>query len=110
MPKILHHACIKLLINSLVLLQITTQQPVHQSVNTSSTYQRLLLQEIQLSHSELKLGVLKEGCIYLKVITLTNTGVNTCRFKLMTPPPSTGIKVYYNPGPVSSVCYKGNRL
>ena len=46
-------------------------------------------------------GVLKEGLGYSHQITLKNVGVDTCRFKIKQPPPSTGLKVKYQPGPVS---------
>lgn len=45
-------------------------------------------------------GVLKEGCTYAYTVTLRNTGVDTCRFKVRQPPPATGLRVIYKPGPV----------
>ena len=53
-------------------------------------------------------GVLKEGCTYQYTVQLKNTGIDSCRFKIKQPPPSTGLKVLYSPGPVS--CYTVNDL
>jgi len=47
-------------------------------------------------------GVLKEGCTYAYTVTLRNTGVDTCRFKIRQPPPATGLRVIYKPGPVAA--------
>ncbi|GFR88399.1 sperm-associated antigen 17 [Elysia marginata] len=48
-------------------------------------------------------GVLKEGCTYRYAVMLRNTGVDTCRFKIRQPPPATGLRVIYKPGPVNIV-------
>lgn len=47
-------------------------------------------------------GVLKEGSTYSYKFALKNTGIDLSYFKIKQPPPSTGIKVIYIPGPVSS--------
>ncbi|RUS91851.1 hypothetical protein EGW08_000422 [Elysia chlorotica] len=47
-------------------------------------------------------GVLKEGCTYRYAVMLRNTGVDTCRFKIRQPPPATGLRVIYKPGPVAA--------
>jgi len=36
-------------------------------------------------------------------VKLRNTGVDSCRFKIKQPPPGTGMKIHYAPGPVSIV-------
>ena len=46
-------------------------------------------------------GVLKEGMSYSQTVMLKNVGIDICRFRIVQPPPSTGLKVIYNPGPVS---------
>uniref|UniRef100_A0A8C5UMS4 Sperm associated antigen 17 n=1 Tax=Microcebus murinus TaxID=30608 RepID=A0A8C5UMS4_MICMU len=51
--------------------------------------------------SSVKFGVLKEGHTYATVIKLKNIGVDFCRFRVKQPPPSTGLKVTYKPGPVA---------
>lgn len=47
-------------------------------------------------------GVLKEGCTYRYAVMLRNTGVDTCRFKVRQPPPATGLRVIYKPGPIAA--------
>lgn len=42
-------------------------------------------------------GVLREGSTYTYSVVLKNVGVDTCRFKIKQPPPSTGLKVVYQP-------------
>ncbi|XP_011367051.1 sperm-associated antigen 17 [Pteropus vampyrus] len=49
-----------------------------------------------------KFGVLKEGQTYAATVKLRNVGVDFCRFRVKQPPPSTGLKVTYNPGPVAA--------
>ncbi|XP_062049494.1 sperm-associated antigen 17 [Lepus europaeus] len=52
--------------------------------------------------SSVKFGVLKEGNTYATTVKLKNVGVDFCRFKVKQPPPSTGLKVTYKPGPVAA--------
>ncbi|XP_005076718.1 sperm-associated antigen 17 [Mesocricetus auratus] len=49
-----------------------------------------------------KFGVLKEGHTYATIVKLKNVGVDFCRFRVKQPPPSTGLKVTYKPGPVAA--------
>ncbi|XP_039098665.1 sperm-associated antigen 17, partial [Hyaena hyaena] len=49
-----------------------------------------------------KFGVLKEGHTYVTTVKLKNVGVDFCRFRVKQPPPSTGLKVTYKPGPVAA--------
>jgi hypothetical protein len=51
---------------------------------------------------KLDFGVLKEGCTYSFCASLQNTGIDACRFRVRQPPPGTGIKVLYSPGPVAA--------
>ncbi|XP_054547742.1 sperm-associated antigen 17 isoform X2 [Talpa occidentalis] len=52
--------------------------------------------------SSVKFGMLEEGQTYTATVKLKNVGVDFCRFKVKQPPPSTGLKVTYKPGPVAS--------
>ncbi|CAH6928396.1 Spag17 [Phodopus roborovskii] len=52
-----------------------------------------------------KFGVLKEGHTYATIVKLKNVGVDFCRFRVKQPPPSTGLKVTYKPGPVAAGLY-----
>lgn len=47
-------------------------------------------------------GILSEGLTYAFSVTMKNVGVDSCRFKIKQPPPSTGMKVIYKPGPVAA--------
>ncbi|XP_053512061.1 sperm-associated antigen 17 [Artibeus jamaicensis] len=49
-----------------------------------------------------KFGVLREGHTYEATVKLKNVGVDFCRFRVKQPPPSTGLKVTYKPGPVAA--------
>ncbi|DAA31586.1 TPA: sperm associated antigen 17 [Bos taurus] len=49
-----------------------------------------------------KFGVLEEGHTYATTVKLKNVGVDFCRFRVKQPPPSTGLKVTYTPGPVAA--------
>ncbi|GAB5575432.1 sperm-associated antigen 17 isoform X1 [Prionailurus iriomotensis] len=50
-----------------------------------------------------KFGVLKEGHTYAATVKLKNVGVDFCSlFRVKQPPPSTGLKVTYKPGPVAA--------
>ena len=55
----------------------------------------------ELYPKEVAFGVLKEGCVYGCTVTIKNIGVDSCRYKIKQPPPSTGLKVRYTPGSVS---------
>ncbi|XP_046849181.1 sperm-associated antigen 17-like [Xenia sp. Carnegie-2017] len=48
------------------------------------------------------MGVLKEGHTYVHSVILRNIGIDSCRFKVRQPPPSTGIKVLFNHGPIAA--------
>ena len=52
----------------------------------------------------LEFGIVQEGCTYARTLTLKNVGTDPCRFRVKQPPPSTGIKIIYTPGPVRVYC------
>jgi len=86
----------------LVILQfITVEEPVRRKVMTSSLARKQERRGFVLLPEEVVFGVLKEGCSYDITVTLRNVGVDSCRYKIKQPPPSTGLKVHYTPGPVS---------
>ena len=55
----------------------------------------------ELLPPEVDFGVLKEGCTYRFPVLLKNVGIDSCRYKIKQPPPSTGLRVIFKPGPVS---------
>lgn len=87
---------------------ISIEEPVRRKVNTSLTAGASIKGQNQLSHmsglilfpEEVEFGVLKEGCTYCYTVYLKNTGIDSCRFRIKQPPPATGLRIIYNPGPV----------
>ncbi|XP_019511375.1 PREDICTED: sperm-associated antigen 17 isoform X1 [Hipposideros armiger] len=84
------------------------QDPVAGRVRTSSVASAAVnnaqssLFGFHLLPPSVKLGVLKEGHTYAATVKLINVGVDFCRFRVKQPPPSTGLKVTYKPGPVAA--------
>ncbi|KAM6093522.1 sperm-associated antigen 17 [Chlamydotis macqueenii] len=78
------------------------EDPVAGKVKTSSLATRQHLSGFHLIPSRVMLGVLKEGCTYAATVILKNVGVNFSRFRVKQPPPHTGLKVMYTPGPVAA--------
>ncbi|XP_076445026.1 sperm-associated antigen 17-like isoform X2 [Babylonia areolata] len=60
------------------------------------------LQGLSVFPEEVNFGVLREGSTYAFLLQLKNTGVDSCRFKVRQPPPATGLRVIYKPGPVAA--------
>ncbi|KFW61611.1 Sperm-associated antigen 17, partial [Pygoscelis adeliae] len=79
------------------------EDPVAGKVNTSSLATRQHLSGFHLIPPRVTLGVLKEGCTYAATVILKNVGVNFSRFRVKQPPPHTGLRVMYTPGPVAGL-------
>lgn len=90
-------------------MQYTTiEDPVRRKVFTSSSIAAASkLQGFEVIPEEVNFGMLREGSTYTFKFNLKNTGIELSHFKIKQPPPSTGIKVVYNPGPVSEVALRG---
>ena len=92
---------------------IQVEDPVRRKTNNSLTAgatmkgqsQLMAMRGLILRPEEVEVGVLKEGNTYAFTVILKNTGVDTCRFKVKQPPPATGIRIIYKPGPVSFISY-----
>ncbi|XP_009976192.1 PREDICTED: sperm-associated antigen 17-like, partial [Tauraco erythrolophus] len=79
------------------------EDPVAGRVNTSSLATRRQHHSgFHLIPPRVTLGVLKEGCTYAATVILKNVGVNFSRFRVKQPPPHTGLRVMYAPGPVAA--------
>ncbi|NXD78642.1 SPG17 protein, partial [Halcyon senegalensis] len=78
------------------------EDPVAGKVNTSSLSTRQHLSGFHLIPPRVTLGVLKQGCTYAATVILKNVGVNFSRFRVKQPPPHTGLRVMYTPGPVAA--------
>jgi len=59
---------------------------------------------------QLDFGVLKEGSTYSFTMSLQNTGIDACRFRVRQPPPGTGIRVLFKPGPVGKSHVSSNEI
>ncbi|XP_055887729.1 sperm-associated antigen 17-like isoform X4 [Biomphalaria glabrata] len=89
---------------------LAVEEPARRKVKTSLITgatpkgQKLLVEMRGLicQPEQVNFGVLKEGSTYAYNIFLRNTGVDTCRFKVTQPPPATGLRVLYQPGPVAA--------
>ena len=85
------------------------EEPVRRQVKTASIAGAVKpeatsqLRGFQLYPDLVDFGVLKEGVSYSQTVMLKNVGIDNCRFKVKQPPPSTGLKVIYTPGPVSNI-------
>ncbi|NWV27982.1 SPG17 protein, partial [Origma solitaria] len=78
------------------------EDPVSGKVSTSSLATRQDLSGFYLIPPRVTFGVLKEGCTYATTVILKNVGVNFSRFRVKQPPPHTGLRVMYTPGPVAA--------
>ncbi|NXY17752.1 SPG17 protein, partial [Atrichornis clamosus] len=78
------------------------EDPVAGKLNTSSLATRQDLNSFHLIPPRVTFGVLKEGCTYATTVIMKNVGVNFSRFRVKQPPPHTGLRVMYTPGPVAA--------
>ena len=85
----------------------TVEEPVRRKVATSSvagsTALATTMRGFEILPDDVDFGVLREGYTYSYPVVLRNVGIDSCRFKLKQPPPSTGIKILYTPGPVTTM-------
>ncbi|XP_043556897.1 sperm-associated antigen 17 [Chiloscyllium plagiosum] len=85
------------------------EEPVRRKVNTVSIAgpkaDGILTKPIrgfELFPRKVNFGVLQEGFTYAYTVELKNVGIDTCRFRVKQPPPSTGLRVCFKPGPVAA--------
>ncbi|NWJ00404.1 SPG17 protein, partial [Crypturellus undulatus] len=77
--------------------------PVEDQVKTSSlATMKQQLSSFHVIPPNVTFGVLKEGCTYSATVILKNVGMNFSRFWVKPPPPHTGLRVIYRPGPVAA--------
>lgn len=85
---------------------MSVEEPVRRKVKTSSVAQAVTTgtakRGFNILPPEIVFGVLREGNTYSYTARLKNTGIDTCRFKVKQPPPGTGLRVHYLPGPVAA--------
>ncbi|CAH1799483.1 unnamed protein product [Owenia fusiformis] len=70
------------------------------TINGSKTISNM--RGFELLPSQVDFGFLREGYTYQFIVHLKNMGIDSCRYKLRQPPPSTGLKVIYKPGPIAA--------
>uniref|UniRef100_UPI00398EE5F6 sperm-associated antigen 17 isoform X2 n=1 Tax=Pristiophorus japonicus TaxID=55135 RepID=UPI00398EE5F6 len=85
------------------------EEPVRRKVNTVSIAGPIaggILKEptrgFELFPREVNFGILQEGFTYIYTVSLKNIGIDSCRFRVKQPPPSTGLRVCFKPGPVAA--------
>ncbi|NXO24092.1 SPG17 protein, partial [Cisticola juncidis] len=79
------------------------EDPVSGKVSISSVAARQDLTSFHLIPPRVTFGVLKAGCTYTTTVIMKNVGVNFSRFRVKQPPPHTGLRVMYTPGPVAGL-------
>ncbi|NXU78519.1 SPG17 protein, partial [Oreotrochilus melanogaster] len=80
------------------------EDPVAGKMNTPSlATRRQPFSDFQLIPPKVIFGVLKEGCTYAATVILKNVGMNFSRFRVKPPPPHSGLRVIYTPGPVAGL-------
>ncbi|KAL2311321.1 hypothetical protein Nmel_003021 [Mimus melanotis] len=78
------------------------EDPTSGKLSTSSLATRQDLTGFHLIPPRVTFGVLKEGCTYATTVIMKNVGMNFSRFRVKQPPPHTGLRVMYTPGPVAA--------
>ncbi|XP_063812949.1 sperm-associated antigen 17 [Pseudophryne corroboree] len=84
------------------------EDPVRRRVLTASTSApannvvKRVPRGFHLTPAAVQFGVLREGYTYAMTVTVKNIGVDFCRYRVKPPPPSSGLRVTYTPGPVAA--------
>ncbi|KAM3849923.1 sperm-associated antigen 17-like, partial [Diretmus argenteus] len=82
---------------------LSVEEPVRRKCRTISLNDpNCVVRGFQLLPSSVDFGMLREGTSYAVTVFMKNVGVDTCRFSVQQPPPATGLRVFYNPGPVAA--------
>ncbi|XP_047456717.1 sperm-associated antigen 17 isoform X2 [Mugil cephalus] len=82
---------------------LTVEEPVRRRCRTISlTDPAAVVRGFHLLPSSVDFGTLQEGTTSAITVVMKNVGVDTCRFHVKQPPPATGLRVIYSPGPVAA--------
>ncbi|KAM3857607.1 sperm-associated antigen 17-like [Diretmus argenteus] len=82
---------------------LSVEEPVRRKCRTISLNDpSCVVRGFELLPSSVDFGTLREGTSYAVTVFMKNVGVDTCRFSVQQPPPATGLRVFYNPGPVAA--------
>ncbi|KAM6894209.1 sperm-associated antigen 17 [Lycodopsis pacificus] len=80
---------------------LAVEEPVRRKCRTISlTDPSVIARGFQLLPYRVDFGTLQEGTSSAITVVMKNVGVDTCGFHVKQPPPATGLRVIYNPGPV----------
>ncbi|XP_067379815.1 sperm-associated antigen 17 [Channa argus] len=82
---------------------LSLEEPVRRKCRTISlTDPNVVVRGFHLLPSSVDFGTLQEGTSSAITVVMKNVGVDTCRFHVKQPPPATGLRVIYVPGPVAA--------
>ncbi|MED6283199.1 hypothetical protein CHARACLAT_006387, partial [Characodon lateralis] len=82
---------------------LSVEEPVRRKCQTASLANlSAVLRGFQLIPSSVDFGMQLEGTYSTVTVLMKNVGVDLCRFNVKQPPPATGLRVIYNPGPVAA--------
>ncbi|XP_029311120.1 sperm-associated antigen 17-like isoform X2 [Cottoperca gobio] len=82
---------------------LSVEEPVRRKCRTVSlTDPSVIARGFQLLPCTVDFGTLQDGTSSAITVVMKNVGVDTCRFHVKQPPPATGLRVVYNPGPVAA--------
>ncbi|XP_067947410.1 sperm-associated antigen 17-like [Watersipora subatra] len=77
------------------------EENVRRQVKTSSVAHSKI-RGIQVMPDHVDFGTLKEGITYSFTVAIKNVGIDSCRYKIRPPPPSTGLRLVFVPGPIAA--------
>ncbi|KAK7909698.1 hypothetical protein WMY93_014382 [Mugilogobius chulae] len=81
----------------------SVEEPVRRKCRTISlTNPDFIVRGFHLHPPRVDFGPVLEGTTSSVTVIMKNVGVDTCRFHIKQPAPSTGLRVMYNPGPVAA--------
>ncbi|XP_034425328.1 sperm-associated antigen 17 isoform X1 [Hippoglossus hippoglossus] len=82
---------------------LSLDEPLRRRCRTISlTNPNVVVRGFLLLPSTVDFGTVQEGTSSSITVVMKNVGVDTCRFHVKQPRPSTGLRVIYNPGPVAA--------
>uniref|UniRef100_A0AAV2KND9 Sperm-associated antigen 17 n=1 Tax=Knipowitschia caucasica TaxID=637954 RepID=A0AAV2KND9_KNICA len=82
---------------------LSVEEPVRRKCRTISlTNSNCIVRGFHLHPPRVDFGPVLHGSTSSVTVVMKNVGVDTCRFNIKPPPPSSGLRVVYNPGPVAA--------
>lgn len=82
---------------------LSVEEPVRRKCHTTSLKNpKFIMRGFHLHPPRVDFGTVQEGTTSAVTVVMKNVGIDTCRFNVKQPPPSTGLRVVYNPGPVAA--------